>query len=59
MEVSEIECSIKKIFRAVEVLQALKARGIITGILSNGDPSMLAVAVKSAGLDGLRLSSGT
>ena len=36
-----------------EVLQALKARGIITGILSNGDPSMLAVAVKSAGLDGL------
>jgi 2-haloacid dehalogenase len=36
-----------------EVLQALKARGIVTGILSNGDPSMLAVAVKSAGLDGL------
>ncbi|UUZ69835.1 haloacid dehalogenase type II [Polaromonas sp. P2-4] len=36
-----------------EVLQALKARGIITGILSNGDPAMLAVAVKSAGLDGL------
>ena len=36
-----------------EVLQALKARGIVTGILSNGDPAMLAVAVKSAGLDGL------
>ena len=36
-----------------EVLQALKARGIVTGILSNGDPAMLAVAVKSAGLDDL------
>lgn len=36
-----------------EVLQALKAKGIVTGILSNGDPDMLAVAVKSAGLDGL------
>ena len=36
-----------------EVLQALKARGIATGILSNGDPAMLEVAVKSAGLDGL------
>ena len=36
-----------------EVLQALKARGIVTGILSNGDPAMLAVAVKSAGLEGL------
>ncbi|WP_309681427.1 haloacid dehalogenase type II [Polaromonas sp.] len=35
------------------VLQALKARGIVTGILSNGDPSMLQVAVKSAGLEGL------
>lgn len=33
-----------------EVLQALKARGIATGILSNGDPAMLEVAVKSAGL---------
>ena len=33
-----------------EVLQALKARGITTGILSNGDPAMLDVAVKSAGL---------
>ena len=31
------------------VLQALKQRGIRTGILSNGDPEMLAVAVKSAG----------
>jgi len=36
-----------------EVLQALKQRGIITGILSNGDPAMLGVAVRSAGLDGL------
>jgi 2-haloacid dehalogenase len=35
------------------VLQALRARGIPAGILSNGDPPMLAVAVKSAGLDGL------
>ncbi|MBA3594885.1 MAG: haloacid dehalogenase type II [Polaromonas sp.] len=36
-----------------EVLQALKKRGIVTGILSNGDPAMLEVAVKSAGLDDL------
>lgn len=36
-----------------EVLQALKKRGIVTGILSNGDPAMLDVAVKSAGLEGL------
>ena len=36
-----------------EVLQALKDKGIVTGILSNGDPAMLDVAVKSAGLDGL------
>jgi 2-haloacid dehalogenase len=36
-----------------EVLQALKARGIQTGILSNGDPGMLDVAVRSAGLEGL------
>ena len=35
------------------VLLALKARGVVTGILSNGDPAMLAVAVRSAGLDGL------
>lgn len=35
------------------VLQALKVRGVPAGILSNGDPQMLAVAVKSAGLDGL------
>lgn len=33
-----------------EVLQALKARGVRAGILSNGDPEMLAVAVRSAGL---------
>ena len=36
-----------------EVLQALKSRGVVTGVLSNGDPAMLAVAIKSAGLDGL------
>lgn len=36
-----------------EVLQALRARGIRAGILSNGDPEMLAVAVKSAGLQDL------
>ncbi len=33
-----------------EVLQALHARGIRAGILSNGDPEMLEVAVRSAGL---------
>jgi 2-haloacid dehalogenase len=36
-----------------EVLQALKARKVTTGILSNGDPEMLAVAVRSAGLEAL------
>jgi 2-haloacid dehalogenase len=36
-----------------EVLQALRDRGVATGILSNGDPGMLGVAVRSAGLDGL------
>lgn len=36
-----------------EVLQALKTRGVATGILSNGDPGMLGIAVRSAGLDGL------
>jgi len=36
-----------------EVLQALKTRGIPAGILSNGDPEMLGVAVKSAGFSGL------
>jgi 2-haloacid dehalogenase len=36
-----------------EVLKALKDKAIATGILSNGDPAMLAVAVRSAGLDGL------
>lgn len=36
-----------------EVLQALKTRGVTTGILSNGDPGMLGIAVRSAGLDGL------
>jgi 2-haloacid dehalogenase len=36
-----------------EVLQALADRGVRAGILSNGDPEMLGVAVKSAGLAGL------
>jgi 2-haloacid dehalogenase len=36
-----------------EVLQALKARRIATGILSNGDPEMLGIAVRSVGLEGL------
>jgi len=35
------------------VLTELQRRGIPAGILSNGDPEMLAVAVKSAGFDGL------
>jgi 2-haloacid dehalogenase len=35
------------------VLQALKARGVVTGILSNGDPDMLGAAVRSAGLEDL------
>ncbi len=36
-----------------EVLTELKRRGVPAGILSNGDPEMLAVAVKSAGLSEL------
>ena len=36
-----------------EVLGELKARNIPAGILSNGDPEMLGVAVKSAGFSGL------
>ena len=36
-----------------EVLAELKSRGVPTGILSNGDPEMLGVAVKSAGFSGL------
>jgi len=35
------------------VLQALRARGVRTGILSNGDPEMLAIAVRSAGFQDL------
>jgi 2-haloacid dehalogenase len=35
---------------ARSTLQALKTRGIVTGILSNGTPSMLAAATQSAGL---------
>lgn len=34
-------------------LEALRARGLRTGILSNGDPEMLHAAVASAGLGGL------
>lgn len=36
-----------------EVLAELKRRSIVAGILSNGDPDMLGVAVKSAGFSGL------
>ena len=36
-----------------QVLAALKDKGVVTGILSNGDPEMLGVAVRSAGLEGL------
>ena len=36
-----------------EVLLALRQRGMVTGILSNGDPAMLEHAIKSAGLEGL------
>ena len=36
-----------------EVLQALRERGVPTGILSNGDPDMLGIAVRSGGLAGL------
>ena len=32
-----------------DVLLELKRRGIVAGVLSNGDPEMLAVAIKSAG----------
>ena len=36
-----------------DVLHQLRQRGIPAGILSNGDPEMLGVAVKSAGFSGL------
>ena len=36
-----------------EVLAELKRRGIVAGILSNGDPDMLAAAIESAGFGGL------
>jgi 2-haloacid dehalogenase len=36
-----------------EVLTALKAKGIATGVLSNGDPRMLGAVVRSAGLESL------
>jgi 2-haloacid dehalogenase len=35
----------------LDVLRELKARGVPAAILSNGDPEMLAVAVKSAGFE--------
>ena len=37
----------------LDVLRDLKQRGIVTGILSNGDPAMLQAAVESAGLAGV------
>ena len=37
----------------IRVLEALKAKGIATGILSNGSPDMLNAAVRYAKLDGL------
>ncbi len=37
----------------LEVLRTLKERGIRAGILSNGDPDMLSIAVKSAGFTDL------
>lgn len=36
-----------------EVLAALKAKGVATGVLSNGDPRMLDAVVRSAGLHDL------
>lgn len=36
-----------------DVLQALKRKRVTTGILSNGDPEMLGVAVRSAGIEDL------
>ena len=36
-----------------EVLAELKRRGIVAGILSNGDPDMLGAAIESAGFGGL------
>jgi 2-haloacid dehalogenase len=36
----------------IDVLRALRARGVPAAILSNGDPDMLGVAVKSAGFSG-------
>jgi 2-haloacid dehalogenase len=36
-----------------EVLRALRERGVRAGILSNGDPDMLAAAIASAGFDNL------
>jgi 2-haloacid dehalogenase len=38
---------------AREAVEAVKARGRLTAILSNGSPAMLEAAVRHAGLDGL------
>ncbi|MBS0316528.1 MAG: haloacid dehalogenase type II [Proteobacteria bacterium] len=38
---------------AKPLLETLRARGVATGILSNGDPQMLADAVQSSGIGGL------
>jgi 2-haloacid dehalogenase len=37
----------------IRVLEALKAKGMVTGILSNGSPDMLSAAVTHAKMDGL------
>ncbi len=37
----------------IRVLESLKAKGIATGILSNGSPEMLSAAVRHAKMDGL------
>jgi len=38
---------------AREVLSTLRERGLVTGMLSNGDPEMLGISVRSAGLETL------
>jgi 2-haloacid dehalogenase len=37
----------------LEVMRSLRAKGVVTGILSNGSPAMLEAVVRSAGLHGL------
>ena len=48
----EYRC-LKPFVENLEVLQALRKRGVPAGILSNGNPEMLNAAVKSAGFDAL------